>query len=789
MDMNATKEKILIADDSQINREILMDILGDSYTYVLADDGVQTLEKLAEETDVDLLLLDINMPRLDGFGVLEKMNAEGLIKTVPVVIISAEIDAGIIQHTYDLGVMDYINRPFNMGVVRRRVSNTLMLYAQQKRLVQLVEEQVYEREKTNSSMINILSYVIESRNGETGVHLLHVRMITDLMLHKLATVTDRYPMTESDISMIVNLSALHDIGKIAVPEAVLNKPGKLDPQEWEQMKNHTVAGDKILLEMPGSKVDPMLVTARAICRWHHERWDGQGYPDGLKGDEIPISAQIVALADVYDALTNERCYKKAFSHEMAVRMILNNECGAFNPLLRQCLEAVADQLPEVTKVDPQLFDYTTEARRLTGEMLEQDAIPQDDRDRRKLVVAKVKAAFFGELMGGIQFDYDVQEQRINYTNWYLPEEKRELIFFLRDHIPQEFLTAEQWQELVRRVRACTPEEPSFRMNVLIPVSGTLRWHRLSVRTIWQENDTAYSYVIGQFMDVHEDVLHRGAQALQSLSEDYRIAMDMLGNLNGLFELARLVDPETNRILKLDGDGHVVETDVCCYDIWGRGEACKNCSSLSAVKKKEWVSRLEIKDGMVYFVLSRGLDVLGRRCVLELSSRVDDSAGDKSGGRVSEKAGILLLDFYRDPVTNAYSRMYLESFQENLDHADGVALIDVDHFKQINDRYGHPIGDAALRRTSEAMLSCIRSADVLIRYGGDEFLLIFNRISEEAFYKRLESIRQAVANTTLEEMPEAKLSVSIGGAYQVHPLEEAIRRADQAMYSHKPYSGI
>ena len=354
---------LLIADDSATNRMLLHDILGDGYAYLYAENGVQTIELLEQNPDVDLLLLDIHMPELDGFGVLELMKRRRWLEELPVIVISAESDVSYIQRAYDLGATDFIGRPFNAAIAQRRVRNILMLSARQRQLVQLVEKQVYEREKTGSAMVSILSHVIGSRSSESGAHLLHVRTLTERLLRRLAETGGCGTLTEADISRITTLSALHDIGKIAVPEEILNKPGKLTPEEFEQMKRHCVIGDELLRSVPLPQDDPLLRTAREICRWHHERWDGRGYPDGLRGGEIPISAQVVALADVYDALTNERCYKKAFPHEVAVHMICTGQCGAFDPALLDCFRAVADTLRTAAGEDAAHFDFSLEARR------------------------------------------------------------------------------------------------------------------------------------------------------------------------------------------------------------------------------------------------------------------------------------------------------------------------------------------------------------------------------------------------------------------------------------------
>lgn len=375
------KETILIVDDSALNRMVLMEILGkENYTFLEAENGQQAVELLGWHPEVDLLLLDITMPEIDGFGVLEAMNQYHWIEETPVIMISAEDGYTFVERAYDLGASDYITRPFDARVVCRRVSNTLMLYAKQKRLVQMVAEQVYEKEKVSNTMISILSHIVEFRNNESGLHVVHIRTITELLLRRLRKKTDRYPLTEADISLISTASALHDIGKINIPEQILNKPGRLTKEEFEIVKTHSAVGEHMLRQIPFNQNEPLVKIAREICRWHHERWDGRGYPDGLKGDEIPISAQVVSLADVYDALTSERCYKAAFDHETALNMIVNGECGAFNPLLLECLMDGADQIKQAmqeTEEEKQKDaeqSQRQEANRLSREVLQEEGL-------------------------------------------------------------------------------------------------------------------------------------------------------------------------------------------------------------------------------------------------------------------------------------------------------------------------------------------------------------------------------------------------------------------------------
>ena len=347
-----TKPQILLVDDSAMNRAILAEILGGDYRILEAENGQECMEKLqSRAADIALVLLDIVMPVMDGFEVLEAMNASRVIEDIPVIMISSDDSLASLRRSYDLGASDYVNRPFDAQIVRRRVTNTVKLYAKQRHLAQMVSEEIHARESNTDMLVGVLSQIVEFRNGESGPHVRRIRHITKLLLDCLVERGAGYPITAEQQSIIPIASALHDIGKIAIDEKILNKPGKLTAEEFEVIKTHTTLGAEILQRQENFDKEPLLQTAYEICRWHHERWDGRGYPDGLKGDEIPLSAQLVSLADVYDALTSERCYKKAFSHEQSVQMILNGECGAFNPALLECLTAVqADLKKELHRI-------------------------------------------------------------------------------------------------------------------------------------------------------------------------------------------------------------------------------------------------------------------------------------------------------------------------------------------------------------------------------------------------------------------------------------------------------
>ena len=346
----AHKYRILVVDDSEMNREILSEILSEEYDIVEADSGDTCIDMLRKyETGISLVLLDIVMPGMDGFGVLNYMNRHHYLEDIPVIMISSEDSTETVRRAYEMGVSDYINRPFDAGVVHRRVYNTIKLYAKQRRLITLITNQVYEKEKNNRMMVGILSQIVEFRNGESGSHVLNINIFTGMLLESLVQKTDKYNITWSERLLITTASALHDIGKIGIDDKILNKPGRLTDEEFKIMQNHTIIGASILENMGSYQDEELMKVAYQICRWHHERYDGKGYPDGLKGDEIPISAQVVSLADVYDALVSERVYKKAYSHEKAIEMIINGECGCFNPILLECLLDIQDRIKRKMK--------------------------------------------------------------------------------------------------------------------------------------------------------------------------------------------------------------------------------------------------------------------------------------------------------------------------------------------------------------------------------------------------------------------------------------------------------
>ncbi len=504
------EQKILIVDDSEMNRAILADILGGEYEIIEAENGVEGVANIQKYgVEISLVLLDVVMPQMDGFGVLEMMHQHRWIEDIPVIMISSESGSAFVERAYEMGVSDFISRPFDALVVHRRVVNTILLYAKQKRLISMVAEQIYEKEQQSSLMIDILSHIVEFRNGESGLHVRHVHMLTELLLNRLVQMTDRYPLTHQDIALISTASALHDIGKISIDEAILNKPGRLTDAEFKIMKSHSRIGAEMLKGLADYQGEPLVRTAYEICRWHHERYDGRGYPDGLKGDEIPISAQIVAIADVYDALTSERVYKSAYSHETAIRMILNGECGAFNPLVLDCLTEVSPHIQEEMLREAPMRANEQEMSNLTREMMQSEDLAISARTLQLLEREREKYTFFAAMSQEIQFEYNISPPMLTLSPWGAERLGMSELIMDPANDPQvmKLLGRKVWEEVVELLHHAAPEDPVIQYDLKLRIGGDLRWHRVVARAMWSPDEPReYQGAIGKAIDIHDSRL-------------------------------------------------------------------------------------------------------------------------------------------------------------------------------------------------------------------------------------------------------------------------------------------
>ena len=498
------RQKILIVDDAELNRDILKEILGETYSYLEAENGNQAIQIMGENPGIDLMLLDINMPQMNGFEVLKWMKQSQCIEETPVIMISSEESVDIMRKAYEMGITDYITRPFDSVIVKKRVQNTLGLYANQKHLIKVVYDQVYEKEENNNIMIRILSNVLGSRNSESSEHILNIRTATELMLRKLAKTTDAYPLTEADIALITTASSLHDIGKIRIPEEILNKPGRLTDEEFKIMKTHSELGASIIEEMHFLQDNPLVHTAWEICRWHHERWDGKGYPDGLKGEEIPICAQVVSIVDVYDALTSERCYKKAFDHDTAIQMILDGQCGQFNPILLKCLKELSPQLSKMLGKEIDDNKYFHEIQRLSNEILSDKSLPNQKYSQNVFKVMQEKIDFFKSNSGMNSIEYNAISGQLTILNG------KQQILCQRNtpdfDLFKEFgVIEEDVQHIQVLLHQASVQNKEISVQIKAKVENDSQMYKLKLHTLWSPmKKDGYIGIIGYFDIVKQE---------------------------------------------------------------------------------------------------------------------------------------------------------------------------------------------------------------------------------------------------------------------------------------------
>ena len=492
------RQKILIVDDSKFNRDILKEILGETYNYLEAENGNQAIQIIGENIGIDLMLLNINMPQMNGFEVLKIMKRSQCIEETPVIMISSEESVDTMREAYEMGITDYITRPFDSVIVKKRVQNTLSLYANQNNLVNVVVDQIYEKEENNNIMIRILSSILGSRNSESREHILHIKTATEMMLRQLIKITDVYHLTEADIALITTASSLHDIGKIYIPEEILNKPGRLTDEEFKIMKTHSELGADIIQDMHLPQEKPLVHTAWEICRWHHERWDGKGYPDGLKGEEIPISAQVVSIADVYDALTSERCYKKAFDHDTAIKMILDGQCGQFNPILLKCLKELSPRLFKMFSNETDDSKQYYEAQRLSNEILSEKSLPRKNYSQHLIKVMQEKIDFFKKNSGRNSVDYNAVSGQLTIIN------ENQQTLYQRDDpkfdVFKEFeVSEEDVQYIIDLLDHTSVQNKEISVQIEAKMENNRQLYNLKLHTLWSSlKKDGYIGIVGYF---------------------------------------------------------------------------------------------------------------------------------------------------------------------------------------------------------------------------------------------------------------------------------------------------
>ena len=800
-----TKQKIRIADDSEMNRELLAAILEEEYDIIQANDGVQAVDCLQRHAEeISLLLLDIVMPHMDGFEVLSYMNKEHWIDAIPVVIISSENSPIYIKRGYDLGATDFIEKPFDANMVLRRSANAILLGAKQRRMTSIVSNQIYEREKSSKLMINILSHIVEFRNGESGLHVLHIQTITEMLLRQLVQKeNNRYALSKEQIRMITTASALHDIGKISIPDEILNKPGRLTAEEFAVIKGHSMAGANMLSELPlDQKEEPLVKTAYEICRWHHERYDGGGYPDGLKGEEIPVSAQVVALADVYDALTSERCYKDAYSHEKAIEMILAGQCGAFNPLMLECLLDISSSLKKKmgykSKERYEQTDLSDIASRFHDfEMDSSEKIVQ------QLEFERMRYNFLAEGSRNIVFTYTISPPLLTFNQAGCKRSGITEPSFspLQSGVLKDLVEEQSLKRLIRKITQATRETPDVTSNLLLTDGKNPCHYRCQCRVIWTDGaEKGYTGVVGKLTDITDDymvmenVREEGLKVLEKdrsaefssfydrfkkcgFSTDGTEAWLLLQYLQISYDLVRYVDPITNKVIHIEKDGKMWESETACSDIWNCLEKCSNCISRLSMQTKKRMTKLEVAGDDPYQVVSMYVEIDGKPCCLEMASRIDgDFMPDGySKDEILSSVRIHKEKVYIDPVTGVYNKRYYVEKLSKMDNAAALMFADIKNFKRINENFGHQAGDDVLRQVAGVLRDAAAGKGDVLRYSGDDFVTVFFKATEEELSEIQKEMCGRVEALRFPELPGVQLKLVTAGTSIPGRVEEMLEQ--------------
>ena len=800
-----TKQKILIADDSEMNRELLAAILEEEYDIIQVNDGVQAVDCLQRQAEeISLLLLDIVMPHMDGFEVLSYMNKEHWIDAIPVVIISSENSPIYIKRGYDLGATDFIGKPFDANMVLRRSANAILLGAKQRRMTSIVSNQIYEREKSSKLMINILSHIVEFRNGESGLHVLHIQTITEMLLRQLVQKeNNRYALSKEQIRMITTASALHDIGKISIPDEILNKPGRLTAEEFAVIKGHSMAGANMLSELPlDQKEEPLVKTAYEICRWHHERYDGGGYPDGLKGEEIPVSAQVVALADVYDALTSERCYKDAYSHEKAIEMILAGQCGAFNPLMLECLLDISSSLKKKmgykSKERYEQTDLSDIASRFHDfEMDSSEKIVQ------QLEFERMRYNFLAEGSRNIIFTYTISPPLLTFNQAGCKRSGITEPSFspLQSGVLKDLVEEQSLKRLIRKITQATRETPDVVSNLLLTDGKNPCHYRCQCRVIWTDGaEKGYTGIVGKLTDITDDymvmenVREEGLKVLEKdrsaefsgfydrfkkcgFSTDGTEAWLLLQYLQIPYDLVRYVDPITNKVIHIEKDGKMWESETACSDIWNCLEKCSNCISRLSMQTRKRMTKLEVAGEDPYQVVSMYVEIDGKPCCLEMATRIDGEfmPDGYSKDEILSSVRIHKEKVYIDPVTGVYNKRYYVEKLSKMDNAAALMFADIKNFKRINENFGHQAGDDVLRQVAGVLRDVAAGKGDVLRYSGDDFVTVFFKATEEELSEIQKEMCRRVEALRFPELPGVQLKLVTAGTSIPGRVEEMLEQ--------------
>lgn len=798
--LTTKKYKILVVDDSKFNRMVITSMLEKDYFLEEACDGKQAmliLEDHAEE--FSLVLLDIVMPNMDGFQLLNAMKNRGWLDILPVIMISSSYTRENIETAYRLGASDILQRPYDEKIVHHRIDNLISLFSRQREISNALVNEVIQENETSSAMVSVLSHIVETRNGESGSHVQNIRTITRMLLEELMKVTDRYSFSKEEILLICTASSLHDIGKMTIPEEILNKPGRFTDEEFQIMKGHAMAGANMVDTLRQKEnVSPLIQLTYDICRWHHERYDGQGYPDGLKGEEIPITAQVVSVADVYDALVSERCYKPAHTPEQALHMILDGQCGTFNPLLLDCLSRIFDRLRNVLSAsEPEKLAKSD--GELTQELIE-DAVAHlhDDGliasekimemlDRERLHFK----FFFNGACPGFYFTVSPPVLLYNTAGMELFGVNELIVELDQESDPHERYDRHAAEQLRHKLAAATNEHPLVKETITLNLPGEEpRKYRCEMQTIWDSADARhYTEVVGKLIPLEGEIAEtpsfeeRGKLPLMGREMTGQDAFYLISALKFMVYNVRLIDPITGNTMEIDSNGRLFKSGHACYHVWNQKQRCTDCISMKCLAFRKEFSKMVLLDDEVFHVIAKYIKVDDTPLVVETLVRITDDAVFGENGERLPIASIsdMHSDLYVDSVTHVYNRRYYNTKAQGPDKFCALAVLNVDNFGDINHRYGRTVGDHILMCIAELINKEVPKPDVLVRYHGAEFVMMFTSIARDALETKLNKICGDIYSLSIDGIEDGQhITASVGGAFGPDIPAELLKKADEML---------
>lgn len=772
--------KIVVYGESGEDLKIIEESLSDRFEIICANEFNDIMYNVQKYTiNVSLIILSLKNDK--WFKALTLLNKNSITEYMPVLVTDDAPQSKDVERAIELGACDYLLFPFAKKLLKRRVDNVISLYKKQSQIISSIESLVYREEVYNRQIISHLARVIEFRGNDYSNHIKNIQLGTQILL-KYLQKHKNYLITDDDILNYTTAASLHDIGKIYIDEKILTKPVKLTPEELEIAKQHTILGSNLLKKNGSPKNNDIIQAAYEIARWHHERYDGSGYPDKLVGDAIPISAQVVGLIDRFDVLTHDRVYKKPLSYKEAFDIIESGKLGQFNPILVECFRECENQIISAFENDEESVYNRAMIEDASDKIISDVIFNRQNHTTNQLSGEKEKFKFFTDDMEIIQFEYDILYPSISFSRYTAKLLGVEELIMSPNFAEQFGLSQNTIDEIKRIISETTPNNPYFDYEIELKVNGEIKKYKLEALIVWDysDNKPKRSSFLGKLIELFDEnsIDKNKANIIKASKEEF---MNIYNSLNNVFDIVRVIDPINTIVVNLDDKEYPDCGSNVCYALLNRNKRCQRCVSLAAYRNKVQTSKYEFIGDDLYLVVSKYIEVDGQPYVLELINKDRESHSSLHGEKDMSDFSAQL---YIDVLTRAYNRRFYEERGKKLKDIRSVAMFDCDDFKNINDNYGHAVGDVFLHHIAASILNCVTDEEVLIRYGGDEFILLSREKDEEVFKKHIADMQDKISTIKIAAYPNIKCSVTTGICFNASSIENAVDLADKQMYKGK-----